>query len=237
MYSASSGKAARSQRRAASRRRSLEQQAQLARLRFSSRQRREREQHDDGRVGDWDRFRYDPEDPVPSLGGNDCRHAHARGPMDQRPVEGCATSWCTSDYLDEEIEVTGPVKVVLHASSDAVDTDFVAKLVDVYPDGSTYDVAEGILRARYRDGAGAPKLLTPARSTRWRSTWSARRSRPQRPSHPRPRDEQPLPAVQSRFKRLEKSRTTTEVKVGNETIYHDAARPSHVLLPVNPARK
>jgi hypothetical protein len=82
--------------------------------------------------------------------------------MDQRPIEGRRDVLIyTSDFLTEEVEATGPVKVVLYASSDAVDTDFVAKLVDVYPDGSSYNMAEGIVRARYRDSLARPTLLTP----------------------------------------------------------------------------
>ena len=68
-----------------------------------------------------------------------------------RSKAGATSSLYTSDFLSEELEATGPVKVVLYASSDAVDTDFVAKLVDVHPDGSSYNMAEGILRARYRE--------------------------------------------------------------------------------------
>ena len=110
-----------------------------------------------------DRYRYDPGDPVPSVGGNNCCGTPtSAGPQDQRSIESRRDILVyTSDILGEEIEVTGPVKVVLHASSDAVDTDFVAKLVDVHPDGASYNMAEGIVRARYRDGLGAARLLKP----------------------------------------------------------------------------
>ena len=72
--------------------------------------------------------------------------------------------------------MTGPVKVVLYASSDAVDTDFVAKLVDVHPDGKSYNMAEGIVRARYRDSLSAPSLMKPGRVLDSRLTWWARPS-------------------------------------------------------------
>src|SRR5699024_3120548 len=58
----------------------------------------------------------------------------------------------TSEPLEEDLEVTGPVKVVLYAKTDAVDTDFTAKLVDVAPDGTAYNLTDGIVRAKYRHG-------------------------------------------------------------------------------------
>jgi putative CocE/NonD family hydrolase len=186
-----------------------------------------------------DRFRYDPDDPVPTLGGNNCCGTPTpAGPMDQRPIEGRRDILIyTSDYLSEEIEVTGPVKVVLHASSDAVDTDFVAKLVDVYPDGSTYNMAEGIVRARYRDGLGAPKLLTPGEVYKMEidlvGTAVAFRKGHRIRVH----------VTSSHFPQFDRNPntgakfgTTSEVKIANQTIYHDAARPSHILLPVIPPR-
>ena len=59
------------------------------------------------------------------------------------------------------MEVTGPIKVVLYASSSAPDTDFTAKLVDVYPDGRALNLTDGILRTRYRESLETPKLMTP----------------------------------------------------------------------------
>jgi uncharacterized protein len=187
-----------------------------------------------------DRFRYDPNDPVPSVGGNNCCGTPTpAGPMDQRPIEGRRDILIyTSDYLDEEIEVTGPVKVVLHASSDAVDTDFVAKLVDVYPDGSTYNMAEGILRARYRDGLGTPKPLTPGEVYKMEidlvGTSVAFRKGHRIRVH----------VTSSHFPQFDRNPntgakfgTTSDVKIANQTIYHDAARPSHILLPVIPPRR
>ena len=123
-----------------------------------------------------DRYTYDPDMPVPSVGGNNCCGTPTpAGPRDQAEVESRNDVLVyTSDVIEEEIEVTGPVKVVLYASSDALDTDFVAKLVDVYPDGRAYNMAEGILRARYRNGLDQPNYSNPARSTSSRSISSVR---------------------------------------------------------------
>ncbi|MBL8269292.1 MAG: CocE/NonD family hydrolase [Steroidobacter sp.] len=103
-----------------------------------------------------DRFTYDPADPVPSRGGPLCCTGTAEpvaGALDQRPVEIRADVLVyTTPILTRPLQVTGDVRVVLHVSSDVVDTDFTAKLVDVYPDGRAFNILEGILRTRYRTG-------------------------------------------------------------------------------------
>ena len=147
-----------------------------------------------------DQFRYDPNDPVASVGGNNCCGTPtAAGPQDQRPIEGRRDILIyTSDVLQEELEATGPVKVVLYAASDAVDTDFVAKLVDVHPDGSSYNMAEGIMRARYRESLTTPRLLTPGQVNRLRNRSGGNFDRvSERPPDTGARDEQPFPAVRS----------------------------------------
>jgi putative CocE/NonD family hydrolase len=102
-----------------------------------------------------DRFRYDPLNPVPSVGGNTCCLGDALSPgsFDQRPVEARQDVLVyTSAPLAEDLEVTGPVEVVLYVSSDAPDTDFTAKLTDVEPDGTAWNLDETIQRTRYREG-------------------------------------------------------------------------------------
>ena len=84
------------------------------------------------------------------------------GPRDQRPNEYRPDVLVySSDVLESDVEVTGPVKLILYASSSAKDTDFSAKLVDVFPDGYAMNVAQGIQRARYRDSWEKPALMTP----------------------------------------------------------------------------
>src|SRR5437870_5075594 len=110
-----------------------------------------------------DRYDYDPARPVPSTGGNNCCGTPTlSGPRDQRPIEERQDVLVyTSQRLSRELEVTGPVKVFLYASSDAPDTDFVAKVIDVFPDGRAINMCEGILRTRYRESAARPKPLEP----------------------------------------------------------------------------
>ena len=88
------------------------------------------------------------------------------GPTDQRKAEARSLTF-TSEPLPEDLEVTGPVKAVLHAKSSAVDTDWVVRLSDVYPDGRSILIVDGILRARYRDSLSEPSLIAPGRAYRY----------------------------------------------------------------------
>jgi putative CocE/NonD family hydrolase len=102
-----------------------------------------------------DHFTYDPSVPVPSLGGGICCIGGAveGGAFDQRANEARADVLVyTSEPLEEALEVSGSVAVTLFVSSDARDTDFTAKLVDVHPDGRAFNLDETVLRARYREG-------------------------------------------------------------------------------------
>src|SRR6185312_5312442 len=111
-----------------------------------------------------DRFEYDPLNPVPTKGGAVCcdPKRFPWGPMDQRELEKRHDVLLYStDPLMMPMEVTGPIKVVLHVASSAPDTDFTAKLVDVFPDGTARNLTDGILRMRYRDSLESPKLMTP----------------------------------------------------------------------------
>ena len=156
--------------------------------------------------------------------------------MDQRRVERRNDVLVyTSDFLKEEVDVTGPVKVVLYASSDAVDTDWVAKLVDVYPDGKAYNIAEGILRARHREGQDKPKLMEPGTVYRFEIDLLGA-SNAFLPGH-RIR----VDITSSHFPQFDRHPNTGEpfgksdkVKVARQTVHHNDAQPSHVLLPVIP---
>ncbi len=102
-----------------------------------------------------DRFTYDPMDPVPSYGGNVCCTGNAiqGGAFDQQVMETREDILVyTTDVLKEGVEVSGFIESTLYVSSDAKDTDFTIKLIDVYPDGKAYNLDETIQRARYREG-------------------------------------------------------------------------------------
>jgi putative CocE/NonD family hydrolase len=187
-----------------------------------------------------DSYRYDPDNPVPSLGGNNCCGTPTpAGPKDQRPLDSRGDILhYTSEFLTEPVEVTGPVKVVLHAASDARDTDFVAKLIDVYPDGRALNMAEGIIRARYREGADKPKLLEPGKVYEFTVEMPGTSVEFQRGHRIR------VDVTSSHFPQFDRNPNTgdpfgtnAKVKIAAQTVHHSKTYPSHVLLPVIPARK
>jgi putative CocE/NonD family hydrolase len=106
-----------------------------------------------------DGFFYDPMNPVPSFGGGVCCTGNAvtGGAFDQRKMEARADILVyTTEPLKEATEISGPMDVTLYVSSDAKDTDFTVKVLDVYPDGTAYNLDETIQRARYRNGYDKP---------------------------------------------------------------------------------
>jgi uncharacterized protein len=112
-----------------------------------------------------DRFEYDPMNPAPSYGGNVCctGDAVAGGAFDQRKIEERPDILVYStEPLKQGIEVSGPIEVTLYVSSDAKDTDFTVKLIDVYPDGRAYNLDETIQRMRYRNGYDKPLVWMEA---------------------------------------------------------------------------
>jgi putative CocE/NonD family hydrolase len=184
-----------------------------------------------------DQYQYDPDRPVPSLGGNNCCGTPTpAGPKDQRPIESRQDVLVyTSDVLDREIEVTGPVEVVLHAASDAPDTDFVAKLIDVYPDGRAFNVAEGIVRARYRESLSRPRPLEPGRVYELKIDLVGTSNAFLKGHRIR------VDLTSSHFPQFDRNPNTGEpfgtsarVRVANQTVHHSSRYPSHVVLPVIP---
>ncbi len=181
-----------------------------------------------------DRFVYDPDDPVPTRGGNTL--ILAMGVQDQRPVEARDDVLVyTSAVMTEKLEVTGPVTVTLYAASNASDTDFTAKLVDVRPDGYAQNLADGIVRARYRESRTSPAPLIPGEVARFTiDLWAT--SHVLLPGH-RIR----LEIASSNFPRFDRNLNTGEDQAtgtrrqsARQTVFHDERYPSHVVLPVIP---
>jgi putative CocE/NonD family hydrolase len=111
-----------------------------------------------------DVYTYDPRNPVPTRGGAVCCNPRVFpwGPLDQREVEGRPDVLVyTTQRLQRDLRVVGPVKVVLYVSTSARDTDFTAKLVDVFPDGRARILTDGILRLRYRKSLDRAELAVP----------------------------------------------------------------------------
>jgi putative CocE/NonD family hydrolase len=189
-----------------------------------------------------DEFVYDPNDPAPTVGGPTSLPARMMkpnsGPLDQRRLAGRVDVLVyTSAPLEEPLEVTGPLTVRLHAATSAPDTDFVAKLVDVWPDGTAIILAEGALRTRFREGFDREVLLEPDRPYEYRIDLAVT-SNVFLPGH----SVQVL-VTSSSFPRFDRNPNTgnplgvdgpDDLRPARQTIFHDAERPSHVLLPVIP---
>jgi putative CocE/NonD family hydrolase len=108
-----------------------------------------------------DGFTYDPANPVMSNGGNVCCQGNAvqPGARDQQTVELRPDVLVyTTEPFTEGIELTGPIVPTLYVSSDAKDTDFTIKILDVYPDGRAYNLDESIQRMRWREGYDKPPV-------------------------------------------------------------------------------
>lgn len=110
-------------------------------------------------------YHYDPNKPVPTLGGTICctgRPEDIQGAVDQRQlVERADVLAYVSPPLSEDLNLVGNASASLFVSSSAVDTDFTLKLVDIYPDGSTYNIQDGVVRMRYRGGISKEQLAVP----------------------------------------------------------------------------
>jgi putative CocE/NonD family hydrolase len=184
-----------------------------------------------------DEYIYDPAAPVPTLGGSSCCSIAPQGPRDQRKAElRTDVLVYTTEALSVPLEVTGPISVTLYASTDAKDTDWTAKLVDVHPDGYAQNLQDGIIRARYRDGKTAPaSLLEPGKVYEYTiDLWAT--SNVFLPGH-RIRVE----VSSSNFPRFDRNLNTgedpmtgTRMQKARQTIHHSAKYPSHILLPVIP---
>ncbi len=189
------------------------------------------------------RFRYDPADPAPTLGGPTSLPGRMmrtdQGPRDQTPTEARPDVLVfTSEALGEPLEVTGPLTVVLHFATSALDTDVVVKLCDVHPDGRSMLLAEGVLRCRFREGRDREVPMVPGQVEELRVDLVAT-SNVFGVGH-RVR----VDVTSASFPRFDRNPNTghalgvdgpEDLRVADQTVCHDAVRASHVLLPIVPA--
>jgi hypothetical protein len=169
-----------------------------------------------------DGYDYDPMDPVPG----------APPATDQRPIEGRILTY-TSNVLDRDLKVVGPLKVTLHASSSAPDTDWIVRLCDVWPDGRSFALRTGVLRARYRNSFEKPELMEPDEVYAFELDLAATANVFKAGHRIR------VHVTSSEFPGFGRNLNTGGVNaaetvgvVARNTIFHDAKRPSHILLPV-----
>jgi putative CocE/NonD family hydrolase len=177
-------------------------------------------------------YAYDPKDPVPTIGGQEL--GVPLGPMDQRRVEARPDVLLFSTgELKEPVEVTGRITAKLFVSSDCRDTDFAVKLCDVYPDGRSMLVTDGILRARYHNSFETESLLEPGRVYEldvdlWSTSLvfnAGHRIRVAVSSSNSPRFEA-NPNTGRPF------RADKETRVAKNTVHLSAKYPSRIVLPV-----
>jgi putative CocE/NonD family hydrolase len=202
-----------------------------------------------------EKFRYDPNDPVPTL-GSAYQMLDLGGPRDRREVEKRRDILLyTSAPLERDVCVIGPVTAILWAASSAEDTDFTATLVDVHPDGRAIILTDGICRARFREAAAnwkpedqhagrgpydalydpafKPSLLPPGTPYEFKiDLWATGNTF--KAGH-RIRVE----ISSSNFPRYDRNLNTggrigyeTGGRVAEQTVFHDATRPSRLVLPV-----
>lgn len=180
-------------------------------------------------------YRYDPTNPVPTNGGNNCCGTPTvAGPVDQAPLDGRADILrFRTEPLTQPVAIAGPVKMILQAATDGPDTDWMVKLIDVYPDGKAYPMAEGMLRARFHKGLDKPSKLTPGQLYEFTVDLVGTAVVFQ-PGH-RIR----VDITSSNFPQFDRNLNTGEPlatgakpRVAQQTIHHGGAHASHIVLPV-----
>lgn len=187
-----------------------------------------------------DSYVFDPRDPVPTRGGPVCCNPKVFpwGPMDQRPAERRSDVLVyTTKPLRQDMEVTGPVQAVLYVSTSARDTDFTAKLVDVFPDGHARNLTDGILRLRYRNSLERPELAVAGAIYRIVVDAGVTSNVFKKGHAIR------LEISSSNFPRFDRNPNTggpladeSRLLKANQTVYHDREHPSHLAFMEMPAR-
>jgi putative CocE/NonD family hydrolase len=184
-----------------------------------------------------DQYSYDPNNPVPTLGGNNCCGTPtAAGPKDQRPIESRPdVLGYTSDVLQDPVAIAGPVRMKLAAATDGRDTDWMIKLIDVHPDGFAMNIAEGILRARFRNGLEKMDLLQPNQVYEFDIDMAGTANVFQKGHRIR------VDITSSNFPQFDRNPNTGEdlgasarVRTARQTIHSGGAKASHIVLPVVP---
>ncbi|KPM33431.1 Hydrolase CocE/NonD family protein [Croceitalea dokdonensis DOKDO 023] len=183
-----------------------------------------------------DHFVYDPMNPVTSYGGNVCCTGNAveGGAFDQQLMEEREDILVyTTEPLEEGTEVTGFIAATLYVSSDAKDTDFTIKLIDVYPDGRAYNLDETIQRARFREGYDKEVFMEPGKVYKIDLTPMATSNYFKKGHRIR------IEISSSNFPRFARNLNTggknydeSKGVIANNTIYHTKQYPSQIQIPI-----
>jgi len=143
----------------------------------------------------------------------------------------------TSDAVTKNTEVCGPIKATIYAASSATDTDYTAKLIDVWPNGFAERLSDGIVRARFRNGMEKEELIQPGTIYEYHvDAWNTcemykvgHRIRVEISSSA-------FPKYPRNLNTGEPLGRSTNRQIAQQTIYHDAEHPSHVTLPIVPEK-
>lgn len=183
-----------------------------------------------------DSFTYDPMNPVPSYGGNVCCTGNAiqGGAYDQQQMETRNDILVyTTDVLEEGAEISGFIESILYVSSDAKDTDFTIKLIDVYPDGRAYNLDETIQRVRYREGYDKEVFMEDGEVYKVELTPMSTSNYFEKGHRIR------IEISSSNFPRFARNLNTggnnydeSEGVVARNKVHHSAEYPSQIILPI-----
>ena len=181
-----------------------------------------------------DDYIYDPENPVPTKGGNTLIIPFGVADQSENEERNDVLVYSTPP-LEKDTEITGPIKMYLFAATTAIDTDFTAKLVDVHPNGYSQNLQDGIVRARFRTSVAQPSFVVPGRVYPYViDLWST--------SHVVKKGHQiRVDVSSSNFPRFDRNPNTgaalgvdSNLEKAKQTVYHNSAYPSHIVLPLIP---
>ena len=183
-----------------------------------------------------DSYSYDPAKPVPFI--TDPSFAQIGGPDDYRKVEERDDVLVyTSEAVTEELEVCGPIRVRLSASSSARDTDFTAKLLDVWPNGFVQRLTDGMVRARFREGMDKPSLIEAGRTYSYDVDLWNTCQRYQKGHRVRVEiSSSAFPKYDRNLNTGEPLGKTTAMIVAQQKVFHDREHPSYIVLPIVPRK-
>lgn len=181
-----------------------------------------------------DTYTYDPMRPVPFLTAP--RSSQLGGPDDYSAVELRGDVLCyTTEPFEDDVELTGPLKLVLFASSSAVDTDFTAKLIDVHPNGFCQRLTDSMVRGRYREGHDEARLMEPGTVYEFTiDLWNISKLFPKGHRIRLEVSSSAFPKYDRNLNTGEPIDTGTRMEQAENRIWHDADHPSRLVLPVIP---
>nr|WP_053000354.1 CocE/NonD family hydrolase [Sphingomonas sp. Y57] len=178
-----------------------------------------------------DSYVYDPHDPAPTLGGSILSSVYAPGSVDVSEAQCRADVLCyTTAVLTQDVDVIGPLRLILYASSSAIDTDFTARISDVFPDGRAIQLLSSTLRARYRDPDGQAMLLEPDRVYRFEIDLWATANRFKAGHRLR------LDIASADFPKFDRNANlgggSGEPVPATQSVFHDPDHPTHLLVSI-----